>query len=269
MTAAIDGTRRERDTLARVPIAKITRHVVGVAAFLLLWEVVSRAGLFTWLPNASDSLIRFATLAADPVFLGDLAATLTAAILGLGLAVLLAVPVGLLLGTVPIVEETTRAIVEFLRPIPSVALIPLALFFFTPEINAKIALIVYAASWPILINTLYGVRDVDPVAAETLRSFGFGAGAVVWRVALPSAAPFIFTGVRLAASVTLILAISVEYFVGGASGVGRFLIEASTGIGESAMLDVIATLIWAGLVGLVVNAVLLRAERRLFRWRSA
>ncbi|MFI6500861.1 ABC transporter permease [Nonomuraea typhae] len=268
MTTADNGTRRERDPLARVPLAKLVRHVVGVAAFLLLWEAVGRAGLVAWMPNASDSLIRFATMAIDPIFLDDLAATLIAAVIGLLLAVLLAVPIGLLLGTVPAVEESTRAIVEFLRPIPSVALIPLALFFFTPEINAKIALIVYAASWPILINTLYGVRDVDPVATETLRSFGFGQSAVVWRVALPSAAPFIFTGVRLAASITLILAISVEYFVGGASGIGRFLIEASTGIGESAMLDVIATLIWAGLVGLVVNAVLLRAERRLFRWRA-
>ncbi|WP_327086859.1 ABC transporter permease subunit [Nonomuraea sp. NBC_01738] len=269
MTTRNDGPRREREPLARARVGKIIRHVVGVAGFLLLWELVGRAGLVKWMPNASDSLVRFAEMAVDPVFLGDLAATLMAAAAGLVLAVLLAVPVGLLLGTVPVVEETTRAIMEFLRPIPSVALIPLALFVFTPELNAKIALIVYAASWPILINTLYGVRDVDRVATETLRSFGFGSGAVVWRVALPSAAPFIFTGVRLAASITLILAISVEFFVGGASGVGRFLIQASTGLGDTAMLDVVATLIWAGLVGLIVNAVLLRAERRLFRWRNA
>ncbi|MEV0616488.1 ABC transporter permease subunit [Nonomuraea sp. NPDC050404] len=110
---------------------------------------------------------------------------------------------------------------------------------------------------------------MDPLAKETLRSFGFGAGSVLWRVSLPSAAPFIATGVRLAASIALILAISVEYIVGGSVGIGGFLIEASTGIGMDAMIDVIAVLIWSGVVGLVVNAVLARAERRLFRWRRA
>ncbi|MER6942576.1 ABC transporter permease subunit [Nonomuraea sp. NPDC000554] len=269
MTTATTLARGERSSLARARLAKLARHAIGVAAFLLVWEVVGRTGLVKWLPTASDSLARAIGLAFEPEFLGDLVSTLTAAAIGLPLAVVVAVPVGLLLGTVPVVEEMTRAIVEFLRPIPSIALIPLALFIFQPEINAKVALIVYASSWPILINTLYGVRDVDPVATDTLRSFGFGSGAVVWRVSLPSAAPFIFTGIRLAASITLILAISVEYVVGGAGGLGAFLIQASTGIGADAMIDVIATLVWAGAIGLVVNTLLLRAERRLFRWRNA
>ncbi|MEV0594096.1 ABC transporter permease [Nonomuraea cavernae] len=269
MTTTTTLARGERLHLSRARLGKLVRHVIGVAAFLLLWELAGRTGLLTWLPTASASLARVVGLAVDPAFLGDLLATLTAAAIGLPLAVLVAVPIGLLLGTVPVVEEMTRAIVEFLRPIPSVALIPLALFAFQPEINAKVALIVYASAWPILINTLYGVRDVDPVATETLRSFGFGRGSVIMRVSLPSAAPFIFTGIRLAASITLILAISVEYFVGGAGGIGAFLIQASTGIGADAMVDVIATLVWAGAVGLAVNTVLRRAERRLFRWRFA
>jgi len=267
MTAR-SSARRERVPLARAKLAKFSRQVIGVAGFLLAWQLAGTSGLFTWLPPAVDTLSRTVALAADPVFLEDLLGTLTAAAIGLPLAVLIAVPIGLLLGTVPVVEETTRVFVEFLRPIPSVALIPLALFFFQPEINAKIALIVFAASWPILINTLYGVRDVDPLAKETLRSFGFGPLSVIWRVSLPSAAPFIATGVRLAASITLILAISVEYIVGGASGIGSFLIEASTGIGADAMIDVIAALLWAGVIGLVLNTALVRAERRLFRWRT-
>ncbi|MEU8247676.1 ABC transporter permease [Nonomuraea sp. NPDC048916] len=269
MTTTTTLARGDRLHPSRARLGKLVRHVIGVAAFLLLWELAGRTGLLTWLPTASDSLARVVGLAFDPAFLGDLLSTLTAAAIGLPLAVFVAVPIGLLLGTVPVVEEMTRAIVEFLRPIPSVALIPLALFAFQPEINAKVSLIVYAAAWPILINTLYGVRDVDPVATETLRSFGFGPGSVIIRVSLPSAAPFIFTGIRLAASITLILAISVEYFVGGSGGIGAFLIQASTGIGSDAMVDVIATLVWAGAIGLAVNTVLQRAERRLFRWRFA
>ncbi|SDJ66003.1 ABC transporter permease [Nonomuraea jiangxiensis] len=269
MTATVIPARRERNPLARARLIKFSRHAAGVAGFLVLWQVVGMSGLVKWLPPAADTLARTVSLAVDPDFLADLQGTLLAAAIGLPLAILIAVPLGLLLGTVPVVEEMTRVFVEFLRPIPSVALIPLALFFFQPEINAKVALIVFAASWPILINTMYGVRDVDPLAKETLRSYGFGPAAVIWRVALPSAAPFIATGVRLAASITLILAISVEYVVGGAVGIGGFLIEASTGIGAAAMIDVIAALLWAGFIGLVVNTLLVRAEQRLFRWRTA
>ncbi|MFG6194779.1 ABC transporter permease [Nonomuraea sp. JJY05] len=268
MMTTINPARRGQTPLARAKLAKYTRHAIGVAGFLLAWQLLGMTGLFKWMPPAADTLARTFSLAVDPEFLGDIGGTLTAAAIGLPLAVLIAVPIGLLLGTVPVVEEMTRVFVEFLRPIPSVALIPLALFFFQPEINAKVALIVFAASWPILINTLYGVRDVDPLGKETLRSFGFGPGAVIWRVALPSAAPFIATGVRLAASITLILAISVEYIVGGSVGVGGFLIEASTGIGMDALIDVVAVLIWAGMIGLVVNILLARAERRLFKWRN-
>ncbi|MEV5898285.1 ABC transporter permease [Nonomuraea fuscirosea] len=269
MMSTITATRRERTPLARAKLIKVTRHAVGVAGFLLAWQLLGMSGLVRWLPPATDTLIRAVGLAVDPIFLDDLRGTLVAAVIGLPLAVVIAVPIGLLLGTVPAVEESTRVFVEFLRPIPSVALIPLGLFFFQPEINAKVALIVFASSWPILINTLYGVRDVDPLGKETLRSFGFGKGAIIWRVSLPSAAPFIATGVRLAASITLILAVSFEYIVGGSSGIGSFLIEASTGIGADAMIDVIAALIWAGVIGLVVNTLLLRAERRLFKWRTA
>ncbi|MEO3875137.1 ABC transporter permease subunit [Nonomuraea sp. B12E4] len=268
MTATVVPARRERNPLARARLIKFSRHAAGVAGFLVLWQVLGMFGVIKWLPPAVDTLVRTVSLAVDPDFLADLQGTLTAAVIGLPLAVLVAVPLGLLLGTVPVVEEMTRVFVEFLRPIPSVALIPLALFFFQPEINAKVALIVFAASWPILINTMYGVRDVDPLAKETLRSYGFGSAAVIWRVSLPSAAPFIATGIRLAASITLILAISVEYIVGGAIGIGGFLIEASTGIGADAMIDVIAALLWAGFIGLVVNILLVHVERRLFRWRA-
>ncbi|TDE35532.1 ABC transporter permease [Nonomuraea mesophila] len=268
MTATVTPARRERAPLARARLVKFARHTAGVVGFLLLWQVLGMSGAVKWLPPAVDTLARTVALAVDPEFLDHVLGTLTAAVIGLPLAVLVAVPIGLVLGTVRVIEEMTRVFVEFLRPIPSVALIPLALFFFPSELNAKVALIVFAASWPILINTMYAMRDVDPVSKETLRTFGFGAGAVLWRVSLPSAAPFIATGVRLAASITLILAISVEYIVGGSTGIGSFLIQASTGIGADAMIDVLAALLWAGFLGLVVNIVLVRAERRLFRWRT-
>lgn len=243
------------------------RGVVGVAVCLAVLETLGRTGLIDplLLPLASTVVAGTARLAIDPDFLADAGHTLLACGCGLLIAVAVAVPAGLLLGTVPAVESTLRPLIEFLRPIPSVALIPLALFLFTDGTQAKVALIVFTASWPLLINTMYGLREVDPVAKDTLRSFGFGPLAVVVRVSLPSAAPFVVTGVRIAASVALIVAVSVELVAGGA-GIGTFLGDAAAGNQRDAML---AAVVWTGVIGLTVNTLLVAAEHRLFGWRHA
>lgn len=128
-------------------------------------------------------------MAGDPVFLDGIGATLRAWVLGLGLACAIAVPVGLLLGSVPVVDAAVRAIVEFLRPLPSVALIPLVSLLLGSGTETKVALVTYASVWPILFNTIYGLGETDPLAKDTLRSFGFGRLAVLLRVELPGTAP--------------------------------------------------------------------------------
>jgi NitT/TauT family transport system permease protein len=206
-------------------------------------------------------------LATDTSFLADVAATLMAWAAGLLLAVAAAVPAGVALGSIAWLGTASRGVVELLRPIPSVALLPLAIIMFASTTNVKISLVVYAATWPILVNTLYALRDVDPLAKETLRSFGFGPLSVLWRVTLPSALPFIATGVRVAASVGLIVVISAELFAGGESGLGTYLIETQSAGGHTDFL--LAGAIWAGLLGLAINAILVAAERRAFRWHAA
>jgi NitT/TauT family transport system permease protein len=179
------------------------RGLIGLAIFLLLAQLLGSSGLLSRsvLPLASTVLARAAGLAASPRFLTDLAATLEAWAAGLATAVAVAVPCGLILGSVPGVRSATRALVEFLRPIPAVVLIPLAALLLGPGLRMNVTLIAYAAAWPVLLNTVYGLDDVDPLAKETLRAFGFGRIAVIRRVcSLPSAAPFIVTGIRLASS---------------------------------------------------------------------
>ncbi|WP_449062412.1 ABC transporter permease [Planomonospora algeriensis] len=242
---------------------------VGVAGLFCLVELAGRTGFIDPIvfPLASTIVGRAAALAADGDFLTDVVSTLGAWAAGLLLTVLVAVPAGFVLGTLPRVETAFRPLLEFLRPIPSVALIPLALLLFSDRFDMKIAVIVYAASWPVLINTMYGLKDVDPLAKETLRSFGFGPLAVLWRVSLPSTAPFIATGVRLAASIALILAISAELLAGGSSGIGTFIIEA--GSSPDALEFIVAATIWAGVIGIVSNTLFTLVERRLFHWHLA
>ncbi|WP_326820567.1 ABC transporter permease [Streptosporangium sp. NBC_01756] len=246
---------------------KAVRGVLGVAGFLLVMEVLGRTGVIDpyLLPLPSTVLAGTAGLLADGGFRRAVGATLSSCVIGLTLAVAAAVPSGVVMGTLPGVERAVRPLVEFLRPIPSVALLPLAMFLFSSGEQGKIALVVYTSCWPLLINTLYGLHDVDPLAKETLRGFGFGPYSVVRLVSLPSAAPFIGTGVRIASSVALIVAVSVELVAGG-EGIGTFVTGAAAGNRRDLM---IAATLWTGMIGLAVNSVLAGAERRLFRWHRA
>lgn len=246
---------------------RIVRGAVGVVALIAVSEALGRAGIVhrDFFPPASTVLARAVQLGVDPEFLTDLGTTLTAWFLGLLLAFALAVPLGVLLGSLPKVNTAVQAVVEFLRPIPSVALIPLVALLLGTELDMKLTVIVYASTWPILFNTIYGLRDVDPLAKETLRVFGFGRLEVLWRVSLPATAPFIATGVRMSAAVALILAVTAEMFGTFGDGLGVFAAEAQNSI--DGIDETLAVAVWAGLLGLTVNALLVAAERRLFRWQ--
>ena len=152
------------------------RGLIGLAIFLLLAQLLGSSGVLSRsvLPLTSTVLARAAGLAASPRFLTDLAATLEAWAAGLATAVAVAVPCGLILGSVPGVRSATRALVEFLRPIPAVVLIPLAALLLGPGLRMNVTLIAYAAAWPVLLNTIYGLDDVDPLAKETLLRSGSG-----------------------------------------------------------------------------------------------
>ena len=247
------------------------RGVCGVVVFLLVAEAFGRADVINRavLPLASTVLARAAGLAVSGRFLGDVVATIGAWALGLAIAVVVAVPAGVVLGSLPGVRAATRAMVEFLRPIPSVALIVLVGLILGPGLRMNVTLIVYAAIWPVLFNTIYGLDDVDPVARETLRAFGFGRLGVTTLVDLPSASPFIATGIRLASSIAIILNISTGYLTGRISGngIGAFIAEANTGAGNTSL--VLAAALWAGLLGLAANAVLVWGERRVLRWHHS
>ncbi|MEU7005027.1 ABC transporter permease subunit [Nonomuraea sp. NPDC046570] len=246
-------------------VARLLRGAVGVAGFLGLAEVATRTG-FVNLPPVSDVLVKAPDVLLDPGFHADVAATMTAWAVGLALAIVTAVPAGMVLGVLAPAEWAVRPVLEFLRPIPSVALIPLVMLVLADDLRVKVAIIVYACTWPLLLNTMYGMRDVDPVAKETLRSFGFGSLAVLGRVSLPSAAPFIATGIRLSASIALILAVSAELLAGGQYGIGVYTVRAGTSADNVALI--LCAVLWTGLIGLIINTVLVRTERWLFGWRE-
>lgn len=245
---------------------RLVRGLAGVLVIILADEALGRAGIVSkdFFPPASEVLRRTATVLGDGTFRTDLLATLRAWAFGLVLAIAVAVPIGVLLGSVPVLERAVRPVLEFLRPIPSVALIPLVGLILGAGLKPEVTLIVYASVWPVTFNTLYGLADADPITKDSLRVFGFGPLGVLWRVSLPTAAPFIATGIRLAASTALILAVSTEYLAGYGDGIGNFMAQARQAPGGTT--DLLACMVWSGLLGLVVNLLLVAGERRLLPW---
>jgi NitT/TauT family transport system permease protein len=249
-------------------LRRTVRGAAGIGVVAVVGELVIRTGLVgdSAIPPPSSVLRSAAGLLVDSEFLSAVGRTLEAWAAGLLIAVLLAVPAGFLLGSVPWIGTASRAVVELLRPIPSVALIPLAIVAFPSVLQTKIFLIVYAATWPILINTLYALRDVDPLQKETLHSFGFGRLASLWFISLPSSAPFILTGIRVSASVALIVVISTELLSGGDNSIGVYLAQTQSGGGRTDLM--LAGALWSGIIGLAVNAALLWLERRTLPWHT-
>jgi NitT/TauT family transport system permease protein len=257
-------------TAPRVPWGRRTRRsITGAVAVLGAAQFASWAKLTdpTLIPAPSSVLASAASLAGSREFLTDAGATLGVWVEAIAIAVVTGVPLGMLFGALPWLESAARPVLEFLRPIPSVTLIPLMLLVLQNDQRTRVAVVVYASVWPVLINTVYGLRDADPLAKQTLRSFGFGPFAVLRLVSLPAAAPFIATGIRLATSIGFVVAIGAELLGGGVNGIGVFLIQAESGGGRTDLM--LAAAVWAGLFGLAVNTLLTRVQRSAFPWHRA
>ena len=243
------------------------RVVLGIFIFFLILELVTRLELVPpiYLPRASTVVRRMVELLQDPKFLSHVLATLYAWAVGLGLATLISVPIGILIGTSELAYKMSSPVIEFMRPIPSVALIPLGILLWGQGFSMKVILVAYAATWPILFNTVYGVHDVDPIAVQTARCFGLKQSAILRRICLPSAAPFIFTGIRISASIGLIVVIGAELLASADSGIGSYILFVSSNGGQ--MDSVLAGAAIAGIIGAIINSALGLIDRRVFGWR--
>jgi ABC-type nitrate/sulfonate/bicarbonate transport system permease component len=241
--------------------------VAGVGGVLALLELLSRTELISsrHFPPITETAAALFDLIGQSAFWTAVWHTLEGWALGLGVGSASAVPVGIVVGSTPLLYRALRGVIEFLRPIPSVALIPLAVLVWGSGLESKVFLAAFAATWPLLMQTLYGVQDVDPVATDTARSFGFSRPQRLVRVTLPSAVPYIATGVRISAAVALILAVTAELVI-GAPGLGREINLARQG---GAVDNLYALIAVTGLLGWALNAALTRGERRVLHWHPS
>lgn len=245
------------------------RRSAGVLILLAAWEIVSRTGIVDprYFPPATAALAQLGVNFTLTGFWSAVGVTVGTWALGMLIAFVLAAPLGVIIGLSPFLTRLTRSTVEFLRPIPSVGLIPLAVLVFAVPLHQSLLIVVYGAFWQIFVQVLYGVADVDSVAMATARSYGFTWIQRVRDVVFPTMLPYLVTGVRLASAVALILTITAELVVGGdPAGLGREVaLSRDAGLYESTYALVIAT----GLLGMVINLGVRFAERRLLSWHQS
>jgi ABC-type nitrate/sulfonate/bicarbonate transport system permease component len=241
--------------------------LLSIAAALVAWELISRTEVISQrdLPAMSTAFQELWSLMTTREFWADYLETIRGWALGLAIATALAVPTGIVLGSSDFLGSAFRVPIEFLRPIPSAALIPVLFLSLGTGLKSEVFLAAFGAFWPLLVQTIYGVRDVDPVTTDTGRSFGLGRHERLYRITLPSAVPYIWTGLRIASTVALILAFTAELFMGTGGLGSRMNVADSFGLTS----QVYALALAIGFLGIGIHLVLSAIERRVLHWHPS
>lgn len=257
LEAARAGLRATARGLSRAAI------LLGVA---LAWELLPRLGLAdpTFLPPLSEVLAAGRELAGNGQLAEHVQASLQRSLTGLALAVLLAVPLGLAIGWYRRTHEVLNPLIEVLRNTAPLALLPLFILFLGIGEVSKVAIVLYSCTWPLLLNTVAGVRQVDPMLVRSARTMGATPGQLFVKVILPAALPAIFVGVRLASASSILVLIAAE-MVGAKAGLGYLVIYAQYNFQIPQMYFGILAIT---AIGLTLNLSLERLERRLTRWKA-
>jgi ABC-type nitrate/sulfonate/bicarbonate transport system permease component len=247
----------------------LTRVAAGVAGFVLwlaVWQWTTTAGPLagiSGIATMSDAVGQAVAQGKDPTFWQSVGVTVAMALIGLAIALLIGIVAGVLTALYRPVNEAVDPTIQFLRPLPAVVILPLALLIFGPTLQLGIFLAAFGAIWPILVQVQVGIRDVDPVAIDTSRAMTLPWLKTQTSVVLPSAAPYIMTGVRIAASAALLLSVGAG-LLGGAPGLGRRILIAQ----EASQSDLAFGLIlWSGVIGVLFAFAVNGLERTLVHGR--
>jgi NitT/TauT family transport system permease protein len=244
---------------------RVRRTVLTLGVIFALWEVVARTSFPEYiLPAPSKVIAALIENVLDGTLWQHLQISIRRAVVGYLIAVSLAIPAGVATGWWKVADHTIGSVFELMRPVPALALIPLAVVWLGYDEEAKYAIIAYAAFFSVYINTQAGVRNVDPLYVKVMRVYGNGTRDVLTKVVLYSMLPYVFTGLRYSAAVALILLVAVE-LVGAQAGLGYFLAQMQA---FQQLPDLFSAILVFGAMGFTANLTLLTIERRVIRWRQ-
>jgi NitT/TauT family transport system permease protein len=241
--------------------------LLTLLGFFLLWELLVRSGIlhFDYLPAPSAVLSSAGDLVRTGELQANLGHTLQATIVGWLLASVAGILLGALLALVRPAWVYAMASIDALRSLPIVAFVPVAVLLLGFTLQMEVVVAFYAALWPVLLNTLAGMRAVHPRLIEVGQVLRIGGMRELWALRFPAATPYIVTGMRLGLGVSLVLTLVAE-MVGNPAGVGFALVSAAQSLQPEAMFAYIITI---SLSGIVLNAVLVGLVAVLFRGQMA
>jgi NitT/TauT family transport system permease protein len=191
--------------------------------------------------------------------------SLTRVVIGFSFAIITAIPLGIAIGRYRLVDSVLGPVVEAMRPIPPIAWIPLAiLMFYRNMLGAQVFIIWVGAFFPILTNTVTGVKRTEPVHIDSAKTFGASEIQILSKIVVPSAGPEIFAGLRIGFGIGWMCLVAAE-MIGGGLGLG-YLVLIMQQIGRTGA--VIFSMLLIGLIGFLITYFFLFIEKRLLRWRQ-
>ncbi len=241
-----------------------------LAALIALWWTASNAGWVSrvFLPTPEATLASLGeglnlTGSGNGELLACTIATVRRMLEGWLLASLFGVLLGAAIGVSPAVRAWVQPTLEFIRPLPASALLPLAISIFGLNPGMVLFVVAFGAMWPVLLATVHGFAAVEPRLAEVARCLQMPRAAFVWKIGLPNAMPDILAGMRLSMTISLIVAVVGE-MIASQSGLGQAILMAARSFRAS---ELFAGIVLLGAIGFGANAMLAAAERRLLRWQ--
>lgn len=272
MSAAMSATaatpaRAQRWHLSRAFVTHVWVLVVAAIA----WEAGARSAGVFWFPPLTTILEHAqqlwfsgpaSSLWVTPGFVTDVLSSLQRVVLGLALALIIGVSAGTLIGLLPRAGDYLDPTLQFMRSVPPVALVPIFMLLFGIGSGMRITLIAFTSVWPILLNTVAGVRAVEPLFHATARVFHVGLRRRLLEIVLPASAPLILAGLRVSTALGLIVMVLSE-MVAATSGIGyRLMFEQQS----FALTNMWACIVLLGVIGYLLNAIVTLIEKRVLRW---
>ncbi|TYL83314.1 ABC transporter permease [Bradyrhizobium cytisi] len=272
-----EGSPKDRARQRAGPLSAATGSLVkgfgaiGLRSLLVLlffatWEIVPRLGLVdvTFLPPFSEVIAAGWQLAQTGELYDDVAASMLRALSGFLIAVVLVVPLGLVTGWYARLGDFLNQIIEIARNTAPLALLPVFILLLGIGELSKVTMVVYSCAWPLLLNTIAAVRQVDPLLIKSARTMGATPSQLFRKVILPASLPTIFVGIRLASASAMLVLVASE-MVGAKSGLGYLIINSQYSF---LIPQMYFGILGITVIGLVFNAILEALERRLMRWKA-
>ena len=250
---------------------KIFLSLSSILGFVLFWHFLTDIlGLVPALILPSPEKVFFTLYekitvpVGEEKLFGHLGISVVRILVGVGIALILAVPLGILMGWYEDLDSVTSPLIEVLRPIPPIAWIPLAILWFGIGLGSKVFIIAIGAFFPALINTYIGVKFVDPVLIKAAKTLGARDKDILWEVVLPASVPLIVAGIRISIGVGMMCLVAAE-LVAASSGLGYLIMLGGDDLKPELSL---MGMILIGILGLIADRVILAVERKVIYWKK-